>query len=80
MKQGVQYTNTTASYTLGRYNNVLKENRLCNCGQRSNIAIVFFNLNTMFFKCVKYNTIRQIYLFNRYIHGTEPRDFYALLR
>jgi len=38
MKQGVQYTNTTASSKLGRYNNVLKKNRICNFCQESNYA------------------------------------------
>ena len=32
-----------------------------------------------FFKCVKYDTVRQMYLFNWYIHGTEAQDFFALL-
>jgi len=31
------------------------------------------------FKCVKYDIVRQSYLFNFYVHGTELYDFYALL-
>ena len=45
----------------------------------TNTTGVFCVSLTLLFKCVKYDTITKIYLFNWYVHGTKPDDFYALL-
>jgi len=72
-------SNHRLNIELGRYNNVLKENRICNvCQQLNNTNVIDCEYHA-FFKCAKYDTVRQMYLFNWYIHGTEAQDFYALL-
>jgi len=72
-------SNHRLNIELGRYNNVPKENRICHFCQQSNNANIIDCEYHAFFKCVKYNIVRQSYLFNWYVHGTELYDFYALL-
>jgi len=55
------------------------ENRICNVDQQLNNTNVIDCEYHAIFKCVKYVIVRQMYLFNWYIHGTEAQDFYALL-
>lgn len=72
-------SNHRLNIELGRYNNVIKENRICNfCQQLNNANIIDCEYHA-FLKCVKYDTVRQMYLFNWYLHRREPQDFYALL-
>ena len=52
-------SNHRLNIELGRYNNVLKENRMCNiCQQLNNTNVIDFEYHG-FFKCVKYDTVRQ---------------------
>ena len=72
-------SNHRLNIELGRYNNVLKENRMCNvCQQLNNTHVIDCEYHA-FYKCVKYDTVRQMYLFNWYIHSTESQDFFVLL-
>lgn len=71
-------SNHRLNIELGRYNNVIKENRICNFCQQLNANIIDCEYHA-FFKCVKYDTVRQMCLFNWYLHRREPQDFYALL-
>jgi len=52
---------------------------VCYFCQQSNNAKIIDCERYAFFKCVKYDNVRQSYLFNWYVHGTELYDFYALL-
>jgi len=57
-----------------------KENRmLCYfCQQLKNANIIYCEYHA-FLKCVKYDIVRQSYLFNWYVHGTDLHEFYAVL-
>jgi hypothetical protein len=52
---------------LGRYNNVIKENHICNVCQKFNNENIFNCEYHAFCKCAKYD-VRPIYLFSWYIH------------
>jgi len=64
-------SNNRLNIELGRCNNVPKENRVCNCCHQSNNANVVDSEYHAFFKCVNYYIVRQTYLFNWYVPGTE---------
>jgi len=52
---------------------------MCYFCQQSNNANIIDCEYHVFFKCDKYDIVRQSYLFIWYVHGTKHLDLYALL-
>jgi len=72
-------SNHKLNIELGRHSGILKENRICSyCLQNLNTLVIDCELHA-FFKCHKYDDVRNSYLFNWYTHGTDPQDFYVLM-